>query len=313
MVWIAGGDFTMGTDSELGWPDEKPARRVFVSGFWMDEADVTNAQFQKFVEATGYVTTSEKPPDVEEIMKQVPPGTPPPTGEQLLPGSLVFVPPPMPVPLNDVTQWWKWVPGADWRHPEGPNSNIDARENHPVVQVSWDDAVAYANWAGKRLPTEAEWEFAARGGVDGKPYVWGDQPPDDQHIFANIWQGEFPHRNTTADGFVRTSPVRTFPPNGYGLYDMAGNVWQWCSDWYQIDLYRQRAGKGVIVNPAGPEKSFDPRQPYSPLRVQKGGSFLCHDSYCTRYRPSARHGCTPDTGMSHMGFRCVMTPETSEQ
>ena len=311
MVWIPGGEFTMGTDSELGWPDEKPAHRVHVDGFWMDETDVTNAQFRRFVEATGYVTTAEKPPDAEEILRQLPPGTPPPAKENLVPGSLVFVPTSGPVPVRGPgvhRQWWKWTPGANWRHPEGPGSSIEGKDDHPVVHVSWDDAVAYAKWAGKRLPTEAEWEYAARGGLDGKPYVWGDDGPSNTSIRANLWQGQFPCRNTAADGYEYTSPARAFPPNGYGLYDMAGNVWQWCADWYRADLHRSRAGRGVIVNPSGPERSFDPRQPFSPLRVQKGGSFLCNDSFCTRYRPSARHGCTPDTGMSHVGFRCVKSP-----
>ncbi len=306
MRWIPGGEFTMGTNSELGWPDEKPAHRVRVDGFWMDETDVTNAQFRAFVQATGYVTTAEKPPDAEELLRQLPPGTPAPPKEKLVPGSLVFTPTKEPVKdLRDYSQWWKWTPGADWRHPEGPDSTIDGRDDHPVVQVSWYDAVAYCKWAGKRLPTEAEWEFAARGGLEGKPYVWGDDRPTDTNIHANIWQGQFPCQNTAADGYVRTSPVRAFAPNGYGLYDMSGNVWQWCADWYQADLYRQRTSKGVIVNPAGPAKSLDPHRPYTPLRAQRGGSFLCNDAYCTRYRPSARHGCTPDTGMSHMGFRCV--------
>jgi formylglycine-generating enzyme required for sulfatase activity len=306
MVWIPGGEFTMGTDSDLGKLDEKPAHRVRVDGFWMDETDVTNAQFREFVEATGYVTTAEKPLDPDEILRESPPGTPRPT--KLDPGSMVFVPTSGPVPLigpQAHRAWWKWTRGADWRHPEGPDSSIDGMDDHPVVHVSWFDAVAYAEWAGNRLPTEAEWEFAARGGLDAKPYVWGDDRPTETNIRANIWQGDFPYRNTAADGFERTSPVKTFPPNGYGLYDMAGNVWQWCSDWYQVDLYRERAGQGVIVNPKGPAKSFDPRQPYTPQRAQKGGSFLCCDSYCTRYRPSARHGCPPDTGMSHVGFRCV--------
>lgn len=300
----------MGTDSDLGWPDEKPAHRVRVDGFWMDETEVTNAQFRAFVEATGYVTTAEKPPDVEEILRQSPPGTPPPPKEKLVPGSLVFQPTAGPVKdLRDYSQWWHWTPGASWRHPEGPGSSIVGKDDHPVVHVSWDDAVAYAKWAGKRLPTEAEWEFAARGGLEGKPYVWGDEKPTDTQIFANIWQGEFPHRNTARDGFVRTAPVKSFPANGYGLYDMAGNVWEWCSDFYQADLYRRRAHEGVIVNPSGPASAMDPRNPWAASRVQRGGSFLCHESYCWRYRPSARHGCSPDTGMSHVGFRCVMTKE----
>jgi formylglycine-generating enzyme len=313
MAWVPGGEFTMGTDSDLGWADEKPAHRVRVDGFWMDETDVTNAQFRTFVEATGHVTTAEKPVDAEEILRQSPPGTPPPTKEMLVPGALVFVPTSGPVPTagrEAHRQWWKWTPGANWRHPQGPDSTIDGMDDHPVVHVSWHDAVAYAKWAGKRLPTEAEWEFAARGGLDGKPYTWGDEKPGANGKWqCNTWQGEFPWKNTAEDGHERTSPVKSYPPNGYGLYDMSGNVWQWCSDWYQVDLYRQRSGGAVIVNPTGPEKSFDPRQPYSPLRVQKGGSFLCNDSYCTRYRPSARHGCTPDTGMSHIGFRCVKSPD----
>ncbi len=309
MVWIPGGEFTMGTNDKVGWADEKPAHRVRVDGFWMDETDVTNAQFREFVEATGYVTTAEKPVDADEILKQSPPGTPRPPKERLAPGSLVFQPTAAPVKDNrDYSQWWKWTPGANWRHPEGPDSNLEGREDHPVVHVSWHDAVAYAKWAGKRLPTEAEWEFAARGKLEGKTYTWGNESFSEEKPQCNCWQGEFPYKNTAVDGYQRTSPVKAFSPNGYGLYDMSGNVWQWCSDWYQIDLYRERADKGLIVNPAGPEKSRDPRQPYSPLRCQKGGSFLCHPSYCLRYRPSARHGCTPDTGMSHIGFRCARTP-----
>jgi len=310
MVWVGGGEFTMGTDSDLGWPDEKPAHRVRVDGFWMDEHEVTNAQFRAFVEATGYVTTAEKAPRLEEVMAQLPPGSPPPPKENLVPGSLVFTPPAGRVNLDDVSQWWAWTPGANWQHPEGPGSSIEGRDDHPVVHVSWDDAVAYARWASKRLPTEAEWEFAARGGLDGQPYVWGNERPSDTQIHANIWQGEFPHQNTVKDGFARTAPVQSFLPNGYGLYDMAGNVWEWCADWYQRDLYRQRAGRGVVNNPAGPERSSDPVCPFTPMRVQRGGSFLCNDNYCSRYRPSARHGCSLDTGMSHVGFRCVMTPST---
>jgi formylglycine-generating enzyme required for sulfatase activity len=308
MVWIPGGTFTMGTDSNLGWPDEKPAHRVRVDGFWIDATEVTNAQFRAFVEATGYVTTAERAPSLEEIMSQVPPGTPPPAKEDLVPGSLVFTPPAGRVDLKDFSQWWTWARGASWRHPEGPDSSIEGRDDHPVVHVSWYDAAAYARWAGKRLPTEAEWEFAARGGLDAKPYVWGDERPVDAAAQANIWQGEFPHQNTALDGFARTAPVKSFPPNGYGLFDMAGNVWEWCADWYDRELYRRRAGSTVPVNPSGPERSIDPARPFTPQRVQRGGSFLCNDSYCSRYRPSARHGTSPDTGMSHAGFRCAMSP-----
>jgi formylglycine-generating enzyme required for sulfatase activity len=308
MVWVPGGEFTMGTDSEGTWPDEKPAHRVRVDGFWMDETDVTNAQFAAFVEATGYLTTAERPVDADEIMRQQPPGTPPPPEENLAPGSLVFVPTSGPIPLTGPDahrQWWKWTPGACWRHPEGPGSTIEDRMDHPVVQVSWHDAAAFAKWAGKRLPTEAEWEFAARGGLQGKLFVWGDEPFSEERPQCNCWQGEFPWKNTAKDGYERTSPVKAFPPNGYGLYDMTGNVWQWCADWYDRDLYARRAGSKVVTNPVGPDQSYDPRQPYTPLRCQKGGSFLCNQAYCWRYRPGARHGCSPDTGMSHVGFRCV--------
>jgi formylglycine-generating enzyme required for sulfatase activity len=309
MVWIPGGEFTMGTDGEVGRADERPAHRVKVDPFWMDEHEVTNAQFRRFVDATGYVTTAERVPDLGEIMRQLEPGRTPPRQEDLVAGSLVFVPTAGPVPLDDPSRWWKWVPGACWQHPQGPGSNLDGMDDHPVVHVSWDDAVAYAKWAGKRLPTEAEWEFAARGGLDAKPYDWGDEAPSDTAIHANVWQGDFPYRNTALDGYERTAPVKSYEANGYGLYDMAGNVWEWCADRYRADLYRQRAGGGVVVNPPGPSEAFDPRNPRADSRVQKGGSFLCNEQYCSRYRPGARHGCAPDTGMSHVGFRCVKSPE----
>jgi len=313
MAWIPGGEFTMGTAGPLGRPDEKPVHRVRVDGFWMDQHEVTNAEFRRFVAEAGYVTTCEKAPTLDEIMKQVPPGTPPPAKELLVPGALVFTPPDSSVPLDDIGQWWAWTPGAYWRAPEGPSSNLNGREQHPVVHVSWDDAAAYAKWAGKRLPTEAQWEFAARGGLEAKDYTWGDEPPSTTRILANIWQGEFPNRNSREDGFVRTAPVKSFPPNGYGLYDMAGNVWEWCSDWYDASLYSRRAEQGVIVNPTGPAKSYDPHQAYQPLRVERGGSFMCHESYCLRYRPGARHGGAPDTGTSNVGFRCVLSPGKNDK
>jgi sulfatase modifying factor 1 len=281
MRWIPAGEFAMGTDDAHGMVNERPAHRVRVDGFWMDDHPVTNAEFAQFVAATGYVTTAEKAPDWEELKKQLPPGTPKPDASVLVPGSAVFVPPRGPVPLTDVSAWFQWTPGASWRHPEGPASRIDDRTAHPVVHVSWDDAVAYATWAGKRLPTEAEWEFAARGGLEGKRFNWGDDAKPGDRFMANTFQGDFPYRQTAEDGFSGTSSVKSFPPNGYGLYDMAGNVWQWTADTY-------RAAESP-----------------SPQRVIKGGSFLCHESYCESYRPSARRGMAPDTGASHVGFRLV--------
>ncbi len=307
-MWIRGGEFLMGNDS-AGTPRiEQPAHRVHVDGFWMDATEVTNADFRRFVDATGYLTTAENAPTLEEIMAQVAPGTPPPPKEALVAASLVFSPPQQAVPLDNARAWWSWMPGASWRHPEGPGSSIDGRDDHPVVHVSWYDAASYATWAGKRLPTEAEWEFAARGGLGGKRYVWGDAPLSDEEPQANIWQGEFPHKNLKADGFDRTAPVKSFAPNGYGLYDMAGNVWEWCADWYHPAAYQMRLEETkdtAVVNPHGPSQSFNTLDPYAPSRVNRGGSFLCHKSYCEAYRPSARRGTAADTGMSHVGFRCV--------
>lgn len=313
MVWVPGGLFTMGTAGEQARASERPAHHVRVDGFWMDATEVTNAQFAEFVKATGYVTVAERPADWEELKKQVPPGTPKPPPEMLVPGSLVFTPPNQAVPLDQYAAWWNWTPGADWRHPEGTGSSIDKRQDHPVVQVAWYDAVAYAEWAGKRLPTEAEWEFAARGGLEGKRFTWGDDKPSSKHSRANIWHGEFPHKNTKDDGFYRTAPVKMFEPNGYGLYDTAGNVWEWCSDWYRADAYAIRVrhlGTGLAENPAGPDRPWNPLEPRSPSRVNRGGSFLCHITYCESYRPGARRGTSADTGMSHLGFRCVLTKET---
>jgi sulfatase modifying factor 1 len=312
MVWIPGGEFSMGSPGgatdPLARPDESPVHRVRVDGFWMDATEVTNAQYKAFVDATGYVTVAERKVDWEELKKQVPPGTPKPPEEMLLPGSLVFTPPSKPVDLRGYDQWWTWTTGASWRHPEGPTSSIEGRENYPVVHIAYEDAVAYATWAGKRLPTEAEWEFAARGGLDRKKNVWGDEPIDPKR--CNTWQGHFPDVNTAEDGFARSSPVKSFAPNGYGLYDMAGNVWEWCSDLYRPDAYARQMlelGKdGVAVNPTGPTSSYDLRNPSAPVsRVHRGGSFLCNDSYCASYRPSARMACSPDTGLQHLGFRCV--------
>lgn len=308
MNWIPGGEFMMGSTSPDSRPDERPSHRVRVDGFWIDQTDVTNTQFRKFVEATGYVTTAEKAPDWEELRKQLPPGTPRPPAGKLVAASLVFVPTSGPVPLDDYSQWWQWTPGADWRHPDGPTDSIISRDDYPVVQVSWDDAAAYARWAGKQLPTEAQWEFAARGGLEGRKYSWGDQDPADNAIRCNIWQGRFPYQNSATDGFAESSPVRAFKPNGYGLYDMSGNVWQWCADWYRADAYATDAARGIVTNPVGPAQSLDPREPYTIKRVIRGGSFLCHASYCASYRVAARMRSSADSAANHIGFRCVMAP-----
>ena len=313
MVWVPGGEFTMGSTDPLARPDEAPLHRVRVDGFWMDVTEVTNEQFARFVKESGYRTVAERPVVWEQIAAQCPPGTPKPPDEMLQPGSLVFTPPKHAVPIDDVSHWWSWATGACWRSPEGPGSSIEGREHFPVVHVAWEDAVAYCRWAGKRLPTEAEWEFAARGGLERKVNVWGDEQVDPKR--CNTWQGHFPDKNTSEDGFSGAAPVRSFPPNGYGLYDMAGNVWEWCADLYRPDTYARQVltagGTSVMIdNPRGAERSLDPRNPHSTeSRVHRGGSFLCHDRYCASYRPSARMACPPDTGMMHLGFRCVMSPE----
>ncbi|NBR84902.1 MAG: formylglycine-generating enzyme family protein [Verrucomicrobia bacterium] len=291
MVWIPGGTFQMG--SEEGQPDEKPVHEVTVDGFWMDKYELTNAEFEKFIKATGYVTIAERKPKQEDF-----PEAPP---EALVPGSIVFTPPPGDVPLHNHMAWWRYVPGANWRHPEGPDSTIVGREKHPVVHVAWFDAVAYAKWAGKRLPTEAEWEFAARGGKEKLTYIWGNEKTPDGKWMANFWQGKFPNGNTLQDGFKSQSPVGSFPPNDYGLYDMAGNVWEWTSDWYLPDYY----AKSPKANPQGPQESYDPNEPGVWKRITRGGSYLCTEAYCWGYRPAMRMKTSPDTGLNHTGFRCV--------
>lgn len=297
MVWIAGGRFWMGTDR---MEDAQPVHEVEVKGFWMDRTDVTNAEFARFVEATGYVTIAERPLDPKEFPKLGP--------DDLAAGSVVFTPPAKPISLENPLAWWRFVRGANWRHPEGPNSELQGKESYPVVHIAWPDAVAYATWAGKRLPTEAEWEFAARGGLDRKTYVWGNEFRPGGKWKANTFQGHFPDRNTAADGYAGIAPVGSFEPNGYGLYDMSGNVWQWVSDWYRADYYAQlRRNGGVLVDPQGPQDSFDPQEPAVRKRVQKGGSFLCTDQYCERYMPGTRGKGDPETGTNHLGFRCVRT------
>ena len=306
MVYLVGGTFAMGAADELGRPDEYPQHPVQVPAFWLDATEVTNAQFARFVAATGYVTTAEQAPDWEDLQQQLPPGTPKPPDSVLVAAALVFAPPTQPVPLDDAGQWWRWQPHASWRHPQGPGSDVREKDAYPVVQVSWTDAAAYARWAGKRLPTEAEWEFAARGGQPAQPYAWGSEPLEQGQPKANTWQGHFPDRNTGWDHFKGLAPVKSFAANGYGLYDVAGNVWEWCADWYRPDYYQQ-LGPQAAYNPVGPAASYDPQEPTMPKRVVRGGSFLCQAAYCAGYRVSARMKSAPDTGLEHTGFRCAST------
>ncbi len=304
MVFIKGGIFEMGGDNDQARTDEFPKVPTKVNDFWMDKTEVTNAQFAKFVAATGYKTVAERAIDVGELMAQLPPGTPPPPPEALEPLSLVFDSPSQQVPDNPA-YWWRMVKGADWQHPSGPESSIKGKENFPVVHVSWYDAQAYANWAGKRLPTEAEWEYASRGGTEGQIYPWGNEPIEEGIVKANFWQGNFPYFNEKKDGFERLAPVATFAPNGYGLYDMAGNVWEFCADWYHVNYYPHRVKNKIVENPFGPGNSYDPDESTTPKKVIRGGSFLCNDSYCSGYRVAARMKTSADTGSEHAGFRCV--------
>jgi formylglycine-generating enzyme required for sulfatase activity len=306
MVWIPGGEFSMGShvesESHCEMPgitrDALPVHRVYVDGFWMDATELTNEEFARFVKATGYMTIAERTPAAADF-----PGVP---QENLVAGSTVFTPASEPVPLDNYFLWWRYQKGANWRHPEGPASSIKGREKYPVVQIAYDDALAYAKWAGKRLPTEAEWEFAARGGLTGKLYAWGDDFRSGDQAMANTYQGKFPVKDTGADGFAGLAPVASFAPNGYGLYDIAGNVWEWVSDWYRSDYYEQLTGaRGIPRNPQGPESSFDPAEPGVKKRVQRGGSFLCTEQYCTRYMVGTRGKGELSTGSNHVGVRLV--------
>jgi formylglycine-generating enzyme required for sulfatase activity len=281
--------------------DSRPIHRTYVDGFWMDTTVVTNKQFDRFVKATGYVTVAERTPRAEDF-----PGAPP---ENLVAGSVVFAPPDHAVPLDDHLRWWSYVKGANWRHPLGPSSSISGKDDYPVVHVAYEDAEAYGKWAGKRLPTESEWEFAARGGLTGKPFVWGDSFRPDGKWMANTFQGHFPNTDSGEDGTAGLMPVARFPPNGYGLFDMAGNVWQWTSDWYRPDYYVQLVEQGPVArNPKGPDTSYDPSEPGEKKRVHRGGSFLCTDQYCSRYIVGTRGKGEPNTGTNHLGFRMVKVP-----
>jgi sulfatase modifying factor 1 len=306
MVWIPGGEFSMGGSSEHGLTapgcgdplaDSQPIHRVRVDGFWMDRTEVTNAEFAQFVRATGYVTVAEQAPTAEEFPTAAP--------QNLVAGAVVFDPPRQPVPLDSPFRWWSYVQGASWRHPLGAGSNLAGRGDYPVVQIAYDDAVAYGNWAGKRLPTEAEFEFAARGGLSGRLYPWGDELRPDGRWMANTFQGHFPDNDTGEDGWTGLAPVASFPPNGYGLHDIAGNAWEWCQDWYRTDYYASLA-EDVARNPQGPADSLDPAEPDEAKRVQRGGSFLCTKEYCTRYLVGSRGKGEPSSGTNHSGFRCVL-------
>jgi sulfatase modifying factor 1 len=305
MLWIPGGEFSMGAINPTTRPegghesmaDARPVHRVYVDGFYMDATEVTNAQFAAFVKATGYITVAEKKPTREEF-----PDAP---EENLVAGSVVFSPPAQAVPLNDHYQWWSYIVAADWKHPSGPASSIVGKDNYPVVQIAWEDAAAFAKWAGKRLPTEAEWEFAARGGKAGELYGWGNRLRPAGRYMANTFQGHFPNQDTGDDGYPGIAPVSQFPPNGYGLYDMEGNVWEWCSDWYRSDYYNELSGTAITRNPKGPSSSFDPAEPGAKKKVQRGGSFLCTDQYCTRYILGTRGKGEWRSGANHIGFRCV--------
>lgn len=304
MIFVEGGEFEMGGDNDDAMQDEFPKHKVVINSFWMDETEVTNDQFMKFVESTGYVTTAEKAIDWNEIKKILPPNTPKPHDSLLSPASLIFYQTNA-EDMNDYTQWWRLEKNANWKQPFGKDSDIKGKGNHPVIHISWEDAIAYCKWSGKRLPTEAEFEYASRGGLKNNIYSWGNEPIYEGNVKANTWEGKFPSSNNMKDNYYYTSPVKSFKPNGYGFYDLGGNVWEWCSDWYHSNYY-EMIGSTVTSNPRGPETSYDPNEPYSPKKVMRGGSFLCNDSYCSGFRNSMRMKSTPDSSSLHAGFRTVV-------
>jgi formylglycine-generating enzyme len=303
MQLIPEGNFIMGaTANENGFAEEYPQHEVRVNTFWMDATEVTNASFAAFVKATNYITTAERKPDWEILKLQLPVGTAKPPDSILVAGSMVFTPTKNEVALNDASQWWRFVKGANWKHPDGPESTITGKDNYPVVQVSWEDAMAYCKWVGKRLPTEAEWEWAAKGGVINAKYSWGNDELKDNFLPVNIWQGNFPYNNILEDKYFTAAPVLSFSPNGYGLYNMSGNVWEWCADWMDANYYESIRDK-IIYNPVGPKDASSTSNPFQ--KILKGGSFLCHQSYCSGYRTARRSSSGWDTGSNHAGFRCV--------
>ena len=310
MVWIPGGEFMQGAvpQDKMAMDHEKPAHKVRVDGFFMDVTEVTNAQFAKFVKETGYITVAERAIDWEEMKTQVPEGTPKPHDSILQPGSLTFKKTKNSVPnLYDFSQWWNWTIGANWKQPNGPGSTIKGKDNEPVVQVAYEDALAYCEWAGRRLPTEAEWERAARGNKTESIYFWGD---DDSVLsqMANTWEGEFPVTNMKTDGYEKRAKVKSYPPNDFGLYDMAGNVWEWTSDWYNTNYYNELGALNApVVNPQGASTAYNPNMPYAKEKVMRGGSFLCNASYCASYRISSRMASSLDSSLEHLGFRTVAT------
>jgi formylglycine-generating enzyme required for sulfatase activity len=309
MVWVEGGTFVMGTDDPGAYVHERPSHKVRVDGFWIDQTEVTNKQFEEFVTDTGYRTIAEREIAWQDLKRQLPPEVKRPHDSILVPGSLVFNPQAGIRSLHDIAQWWRWTPGANWRHPKGPGSSVQGLDSFPVVHIAFADASAFCKWAGKRLPTEAEWEFAAKGGTEEQMYPWGDALQLDGSYMANSFQGMFPSYDAGSDGYTTAAPVRKYPANAYGLYDMIGNVWEWTQDKYHAGYYALRATKPLVVNPKGAETSYDPQEPFVSKHVTKGGSFLCADDFCVNYRCPARQARADDSGASNIGFRCACDPQ----